>query len=57
MPFVKIIKVDVETLCEDLFDKLGEVKVEFLGVKMLDVALHALCDTMVHKSSSGVPNQ
>ena len=32
---------------EDLFDKLEEIKVEFLGVKMLDVAVHILCDTMV----------
>lgn len=33
--------------CEDLFDKLDEVKVEFLGVKMRDVAVHTLCNTMV----------
>jgi len=32
---------------EDLFDKLEEVKVEFLGATMLDVAVHILCDTMV----------
>ena len=32
---------------EDLFDKLEEIKVEFLGAKMLDVAVHILCDTMV----------
>ena len=32
---------------EDLFDKLEEVKVEFMGAKMLDVAVHILCDTMV----------
>ena len=32
---------------EDLFDKLEEVKVEFLGAKMLDVAVHILCDTMI----------
>ena len=31
---------------EDLFDKLEEIKVEFLGAKMLDVAVHILCDTM-----------
>ena len=39
-------RVDVEILCGDLFDKLDEVKVEFLDVKMLDVAIHTLCDTM-----------
>ena len=33
--------------CEDLFDKLDEVKVEFLGVKMHDLAVHTLCDTVV----------
>ena len=32
---------------EDLFDKLEEIKVEFLGAKMLDVAVQILCDTMV----------
>lgn len=45
--FLKMFRVDVETLCEDLFDKLDEVKVEFLGVKMRDVAVHTLCKTMV----------
>ena len=30
---------------EDLFDKLEEIKVEFLGPKMLDVAVHILCDS------------
>lgn len=32
-------RVDIEILCGDLFDKLD--------VKMLDVAIHTLCDKMI----------
>ena len=55
-------RFDVEILCADLFDKLDEVKVEFLDVKMLDVAIHTLCDTMADNFAkaelrSWAPNQ
>ena len=42
-----MIGVDVETLCDDLVDKLDEAEGEFLGVKVLDVVAETFRKTMV----------
>ena len=42
-----MIGVDVETLSDDIVDKVDEAKGEFLGVKILDVSAETLRNTMV----------